>query len=425
LKKSKFASKTIETLNNSLKNNLERCKTQIESKLGWGTSENWQSQDFENLTQMIFDDTKVLVSSSTLKRIWGKVKYESQPKLHTLNALAIFLGFGSWREFENQNIEPINAIVEEQNIKESQSNISPNLNFRKWAWVLLVMAIIGFAVYALTLKTLKFSQIIFTSKSVIDGVPTTVVFDYNAKNSNADSVFIQQSWDKNQRVKVEKSGNTFTCTYYEPGYHKAKLILNDSIVKQHDLLIKTQGWIATIDKNPIPIYLNLGSRKLPLSITQKDFQNKSISFTKDLPWVSFFNISDSLRVPSNSFEMQTRLKNTFSESDGVCQNSTVTLMAQNGTIHIPLSIKGCIGELNLVIGSQIINGKTSNLSAFGVDFSDFINLKCVTKNGRILIFANEKPIYSATFTQNLGDIVGCRVSFKGTGELESFRLKRI
>ncbi|MES2797439.1 MAG: hypothetical protein V4683_15820 [Bacteroidota bacterium] len=410
---------------NSLKNNLQQCKDLIETKLTWGASENWQNQDFENLSQKIFEDTKILVSSSTLKRIWGKVKYDSVPKLHTLNALSIFVGFGSWREFENQYLEKVNSVVEEQIIKEPKTITSPKPNFKKWVLVLMAIVIVGITVYVLTLKTLKFSQIVFTSKLIIDGVPTTVIFNYNAKNSNADSIFIQQSWDKNQRARVEKSGNTFTCTYYEPGYHKAKLILNDSIVKQHDLLIKTQGWIATIDKNPIPIFLDLGRRKLPLSISQKDFQSKSINFAKDLPWVSFFNVSDSLRVPANSFEMKTRLKNTFSEGDGVCQNSTVTLMAQNSTIHIPLSIKGCIGELNLVIGNQIINGKTNNLATFGVDFADFVNLKCIVKNGLIVIFANEKTIYSATYAQNLGDIVGCRISFKGTGLLENFSLKRI
>ncbi len=123
--------------------------------------------------------------------------------------------------------------------------------------------------------------------------------------------------------------------------------------------------------------------------------------------------------------MKVKLKNTFSVGDGICQNSTVTLMAQNGTIHIPLSIKGCIGNLNLMIGNQIINGKTNNLAAFGVDFKDFIELKCSVKNRQIIIFTNGKAIYSAAYTQTLCDIVGCRISFKGTGTVKNFELKSI
>lgn len=410
---------------NSPKNSLERCKSLIEAKLTWGSSENWQNQDFENLTQRIFDDTKIMVSSSTLKRIWGKVKYDSQPKLHTLNALAIFLGFSSWREFENQIDLTVNVEILEKISEKTKINFLVKPKYNKWFWICAAIIIISLAIYVFSLKTLKFSQIAFSSKSVSEGIPTTVVFDYNAQNSNADSVFIQQSWDKAQRVKVDKSGKIFTCTYYEPGYHKAKLILNDSVVKQHDLLIKTNGWIATIDKEPIPIYLDLGSTKLPLSITEKDIQNQAINLSKELPWVSFFNVSDSLRVPANSFEMKVKLKNTFSVGDGICQNTTVTLMAQNGTIHIPLSIKGCIGNLNLVIGNQIINGRTNNLADFGIDFKDFIELKCSVKKGQIIIFTNGKAIYSAAYTQTLGDIVGCRISFKGTGTVRSFDLKSI
>ncbi|MEI9809516.1 MAG: hypothetical protein WDO16_17520 [Bacteroidota bacterium] len=40
----------------------------------------------------------------------------------------------------------------------------------------------------------------------------------------ADSFFIQQSWDKNRRVKIDKHSHTLTDIYYEPGYHIAKLI---------------------------------------------------------------------------------------------------------------------------------------------------------------------------------------------------------
>ena len=89
---------------------LQLCCRQIEDTLNWGGGEAWSNDDFEHLSEKIFEKTKVRLSISTLKRIWGKVRYENSPTTATLNALAGFLGFESWREFRQKNeINPINT----------------------------------------------------------------------------------------------------------------------------------------------------------------------------------------------------------------------------------------------------------------------------------------------------------------------------
>src|SRR5688572_20850844 len=82
---------------------LEISRTGIERSLGWGSSGNWTNQDFEELSERIFDKTQVKLSVSTLKRIWGKVKYDSSPNTATLNALAVFLGYENWKSFRQQH----------------------------------------------------------------------------------------------------------------------------------------------------------------------------------------------------------------------------------------------------------------------------------------------------------------------------------
>src|SRR5581483_8369322 len=63
-----------------------------EEKTGWGDSTQWSNQDFLQLSELIREQTDVTISHVTLKRIWGKVKYESLPNTHTLNTLVQFLG---------------------------------------------------------------------------------------------------------------------------------------------------------------------------------------------------------------------------------------------------------------------------------------------------------------------------------------------
>ena len=77
------------------------CRTRIEQILNWGDSSLWTNSDFELLSDKIFEKTTVRLSISTLKRIWGKVKNDNSPTAATLNALANFLDYASWRDFES------------------------------------------------------------------------------------------------------------------------------------------------------------------------------------------------------------------------------------------------------------------------------------------------------------------------------------
>lgn len=84
-------------------NLIRKCCAQIEQDVQWGPSDRWTSQDFERLSELMFQKTKIKLSISTLKRIWGKVTYTNLPSVSTLNALAIYNGYGSWRELWQQH----------------------------------------------------------------------------------------------------------------------------------------------------------------------------------------------------------------------------------------------------------------------------------------------------------------------------------
>src|ERR1700733_7409198 len=77
----------------------------IEQKLGWGESVAWQSRDFENLHKLILGETGVSLSTSTLRRIWGRVDYKHVPSATTLDTLAKFAGYENWRTFLKQKNE--------------------------------------------------------------------------------------------------------------------------------------------------------------------------------------------------------------------------------------------------------------------------------------------------------------------------------
>ena len=402
------------------KDHIERCKTLIEAKIGWGDNRAWQSQDFENLSQKIFDVTKVMLSSSTLKRLWGKVKYESTPNRATLDALAQFLGFTGWLEFVNSN-------AGETTVSERVENTQPRWT-GKLAWIsaLIGVGLVIFAISGLfhkSAKRLEFDQIDFTAHPVTFGLPNTVVFNYNAADSNADSVFIQQNWDARTRTRVEKSGSEFTSTYYFPGYFSAKLILNDSIVREQDLLIETDGWTAIIDQKPVPVYLSNTSFKDEMAIGLTQLKELGIDYTHELPRFAFFNVNKAWPVKGESLVFEAEIQNTYLENNGVCQKAFVLLMGTRGVILFPLCKTGCVGELALMIGMERVDGKTNDLSGFGVDFSEPVQIKCQTENQQIAYYVNGKKSYEHAINSEIGDIVGIQIGFDGTGRAANVSLK--
>jgi hypothetical protein len=94
---------------NGEESEINRCLLLIESKLGWGSSDGWVHYDFEKLSDIVNDSTGVRLSTSTLKRIWGKLKYDHAPTLTTLNTLAQFAGYADWRNFRQKDASAADA----------------------------------------------------------------------------------------------------------------------------------------------------------------------------------------------------------------------------------------------------------------------------------------------------------------------------
>ena len=93
---------------------MRQVKRLFEEKTGWGDSDLWNNQDFLELSGMIFDQTGIALSHVTLKRIWGRVRYESLPHTKTLNTIVQFLGYRNWREFCVKNASEPSAVVASQ-----------------------------------------------------------------------------------------------------------------------------------------------------------------------------------------------------------------------------------------------------------------------------------------------------------------------
>lgn len=416
---------------------LDQCKQLIEASLGWGDPALWTNEDFETLSDRLADKTSVRLSISTLKRIWGKVRYDSSPTMATLNALARYAGFEGWRDFLAKQPPPQQPPLPQQTLLPQQTpppqDTATKQPHRHPRGFLTPVIIITFAVAALLSfisariirKPSGNATIRFEPHRTSVALPNSVVFDYDATPLKPEKVVIQQSWDPKRSEQVDPNGNQHTSIYYYPGYFRAKLIVDGEIKQQSDVYISTQGWRAIVSREPLPVYLSTAETTLDsgrLGIRTKTLESKTGSPIFSDRWVGFFDVHEFPGVSGDDFTLKATIRNTSSVEQSLCRKMRITIMGTENPILIPLADKGCISGIALYTGSVGVSGLDHDLSAFGGDVSQWQQVVCSQGNGVLKIWLNGKQVYTMAHNRSIGSIVGLGIAFEGTGEIKEVML---
>ncbi|MCX2449680.1 hypothetical protein OQX61_00220 [Pedobacter sp. PLR] len=311
----------------------------IEERLGWGSGKEWTGQDFERLSVEIKKGTGVILSVTTLKRLWGKLKYTNVPTTTTLNTLAKFAGYDNWRTFKHQkSLEETPVILPEARSAAKNAN-KKFLKSKYWLPGLISLLIIGCLVFfsnAEIKAPANHTAYVFRSNKIkMEGVPNSVVFNFNAAAAGTDSVFIAQSWDLNRKVAVSPLEHIHSAIYYNPGYYRAKLIVGNQIVKEHDLMISSGGWLAMVENNGgVPLYFKTKEvlTKNKVEVNEDLLSRYNIPLQPSLPKLRFFNVRDIAGIQNNHFIFETTLKSDFNQGTAACQRVDVLILCKDDVI---------------------------------------------------------------------------------------------
>jgi hypothetical protein len=395
---------------------IQKCLLLIEKKLGWGSSENWHNDVFIELSEKIQSETNVLLSPTTLKRVWGKVNYKSAPSISTLNTLSQFAEYSNWRDFK------IKANIKEPSWFERK--IHPNLGIIVPAAAIMALAFISiYSMMSVSKPAEEYdvSKILFTSRPITKGMPNSVVFDVNLHEVQSDSIYIQQFWDETKTIKLKPGQKQATGIYYMPGYFRSKLLIDGKIIKEHDLFIKSDGWVGTLDYEPIPKY-----------VKDSDFIRNGLTFSKDIlneigksekPIESSYHfIKDYGNVSGDNLKITSSIKSVLKEKWTVCQSVRIVILGTEGAIIIPLSKLGCVSEINLLLNDVFLPGKENDLSAFGVDLNTNREVIIQNINKQVTISIDGNKIYTNKYNESIGRFVGVRYRFMGAGVVNNIKI---
>lgn len=400
-----------------------------EQALGWENSGNWGDYDFEKLSELIFEKTNTRLSVSTLKRIWGKVRYDNTPTIITLNALALFLDFTDWRKFKKyaDNNKISAPAMQYENVPPEKKVVRKRF-FQPMVFTIAGGVAVLYLLLSLVTKKTPLADKNFkprlTVRIVSNKMPNSVVFNYDASGYHSDSVFIQQSWDPRRREKVAGEGRQHTSIYYVPGYFDAKLVVNGAVKKEQPVFIKTDGWLGLIDKEPTPSYLNSDTIHMPhaLGVTGQTYARIKGSSVFNDSWAMFYNVREFDGLSGDNFSFETTVRNTSSQEQSSCRKMVIGVIGSGNGLNVPLADKGCIAALGIYTGEKTISGKETDLSAFGCDFANFQHMACAVKNHKFIVTLNSKVIFTDVVKGNIGKIRGILIGFEGAGEIKNVKL---
>jgi len=413
---------------------VKECLLEIFRVNGYENVSGLTQRDYEHISQEIEAKTSTLISVSTLKRLLNG-EFSRIPQTATLNAISTYIGYKTWYEYKNAR-KPNTAAT----VKSDEAGIKPaprtaNLPFQRIKQItaisvgaLCVVVAILFIRYAPGNTPGNFEKASFSAeKTTSNEIPNTVIFHYNIDDVQADSFFIQQSWDVSRRVRVYKKNYTLTDIYYEPGYHMAKLIANDSIIKFVDVSIPTDGWfLFARDVNPssIPEYIK---PTLPLvqdgvlRLSKTDLVANQIDVSKEKRYIYTLFPAD-LRVNSDNYVLKARVRITEVRNN-FCPTLMVEAMTQRYFNFFQSTSKGCASEAMAEFGENFISGKNTDLSPISFDLTEWMDVELKVENRNATISFNGTAVYKSSYTKPSGLITGIAFISNGLPEIDWVGLK--
>jgi len=407
------------------------CMMELCKNAGFADSNNLVQRNLVFLCDRIESQTGVIISLSTIKRLLNG-QFSRLPQIATLDAIAVTAGYKNWQQFKiSKNLEVNqNGKVNKEKSVPPAPNGAKTFNARMFLWaapVLLITVCLGVMMTARK-SGLAVDKARFSARKVTgNDIPNTVVFSYNVDSVAADSFFIQQSWDRNRRVRVFKHNYTLTDIYYEPGYHTAKLIANDKIIKTVDVSIPTDRWVFYAKEGiakGLPKYIAAdGVKGRSLKLTKDELVKSRIDIQKENVYVNVY-FPSRIESSSDNFILKFRIKVDELKNEP-CPFLMSEVFCQRQFMYFTSTLKGCTSELRSQFGENSLNGRTNDLSALGSDVRTWQNVEFSVKNKNATISINGAKVFSASYHHTCGLITGIGFISNGLCEVDSLNMKTI
>ena len=392
------------------KESIDQLLHQIEVQLNWGGVAGWSNSDFENLSELIYQETTQRLSVTTLKRSWGRTSQSVTPSITTLNILSQFIGADSWRGFLNGLAQTGSGEIK---VHKPVIVHSASL-FRSGGFILGLLAIVMVIAMIFAYDPAQISEksaALFEIEKVTSGIPNTVLFKYDVSGISADSFELQQSWDKRKRQLIDPNDTLVTSTYFYPGYFNAKLVADCEIIKNRNLYLSSDGF---------DVFAFIEGKNAPLHVSQNYwsivdnrffFEEDMIDYHKYKAINTFLmvNLMEEPVISSESFNFKMSFRLAPEDEGDPCNPISLIITGTEEVYMFSFGNPGCSGKFSAYLSEEYIGGENNDLSYMGVKEQELINLEINKLGGAITFSIGENSHTLSKSCTEIGLLGGVRI----------------
>jgi hypothetical protein len=419
---------------------LQKCLKEIETKLGWGDREKGTNHEFNKLSTAIFEMTKISISVSSLRRLYGKsTSYKKiyNPQIETKNALAAFIGYKNWADYLSNN---------EKSTPSKREKKPKTLYIILLFFTGIVISTILFlknndienqdsdSSTSVSKKKYDLSKITFKGKHLFgEDVPHTVTIEYDVNEYPNDDFYIDfgilppDGSEPPKPLKLDNEKHIITnCYNYKSSFVIRLLDANHNTLKSVKAYIHTNGWEGYIQQNQLNLKFDSfqlfdeGLMKSPMQMAI----NKGIDTNK--VFRTFLRDIRNFDVSCDAMEVEIRFKSKFRDGYVECNHIQFEFTGAQNRHFITIMTPGCDGQINVIdVGEKRFNGRQNDLNTLAIDTRSWKTLRLRVEKQTAEYFVDDLPVFSSGYNTQIGPMKGIRFEFRGQGFIDYITIKNL
>lgn len=395
-------------ITNKYKKRLNFIKKRVIGTFGKGKPTSWRNRDYEDLSFEIKMSSKVLISASTLKRIFGKNKTSDTyyPQESTLDAMETYAG-----------------IIADMK--------SPLLHYSQKTYLfLLIIPVLIVGLLILNRSQVAAPDRLLSAKielQKIDGnTPATAFFHYEIPETT-DSLFISFG-DESLPKHLPPTKELISHYYRGPGIFNVNIETKRQVVSDTlKLFIPTTDWQALAyyymqdyTERYFPVPIEIATSDEGFHPTRKVLSNIGVDTTQIV--VLRLDNFKKTGVNGDSFKLKTRLKNINYWPAIRCYSCYINVVGESGSIVIKLTNEGCSQYGELTLSEKKAHGSNTDLTNFSLNMKNWNDVEITNTNKHVQVMINSTTVFQEKYNNSIGEIWGTSLQFHGSGYVDSFVL---
>lgn len=401
----------------------------IAQKEGYGPIEDWKHSQFVKLSEHIEQTTGDKVSVSTLKRLFGKVKYKGKANISTYDTLSRYVDYDNWSHFVSSLNEG-----EEKETTGSFSSDRAGPEFNRFLVVavlvlflaLVVMSYFLFFVDGKEVQTGK-AKIVLSSKVV--EVPETITIGVEYLSEPFPAVLDIIS----DKVTIEESTTDILKTVGKPGIRVFALkdlagtIIDTAVIKGIDS--SWQGFLMyrkfqNMRYTPVMLDRDInmtesGTMRIPEHIYTTYDVNSSYFYWSSFTLCKPFNI----QIDDMAFEYRARNYTSDNLSEMFSKDIHIKLLSNNGSmVRLNFYKQGYAAWAYNQISDVVLSEDKEAQELLSLNTDAWNTIKGTIKNKKLKLYVNDTFLLEQSYTEPLGTLGSVSLNFRGKGEVDYIKV---